>query len=64
MELEDDLQLMPEQISEEYKYVHDAPIVCDLKTVNAIGVIGTEADRFCMMKNLVVDLCARTITRM
>ena len=59
LELEDDLQLMPEQISEEYKYVHDAPIVCDLKTVNAIGVIGTEADRFCMMKNLVVDLCAR-----
>lgn len=64
MELEDDLQLMPEQISEEYKYVHDAPIVCDLKTVNAIGVIGTEADRFCMMK-IWWSICARaTITRM
>ncbi len=59
LEVEDDLQTLPEQISEEYKYVHDAPIVCDLKTVNAIGVIGAEDDRFRMMKNLVVDLCAR-----
>ena len=59
MELEDDLQLIPEQIYNEYKSVSKAPIVCDLKSVNAIGIVGEESCRFNIMKNIVVDLCAR-----
>ena len=59
LELEDDLQLIPEQIYNEYKSVSKAPIVCDLKSVNAIGIVGEESCRFNIMKNIVVDLCAR-----
>ena len=59
LEIEDDLQQIPEQICEEYKNVHNAPIVCDLKTVNAVGVVGAPEFRFEILKNMVVDIAAR-----
>ncbi len=55
----DELQQIPEQISEEYKFVHNAPVVCDLKEHNAVGVIGETESRFEIMKNMVIDLAAR-----
>lgn len=59
LEIEDELQLYPEQISQEYRFVHDAPVVCDLKSVNAIGIVGDEAYRCDLLKNFVIDLAAR-----
>ena len=59
LEVEDELQLIPEQISDEYKYVHSAPVVCDFKSVNAVGIVGNETYRFNILKNLVVDIAAR-----
>ncbi len=59
LEIEDDLQELPEKICEEYKNVHNAPIVCDLKETNAIGVVGDSNNRFEMLKNLVIDIAAR-----
>ena len=59
IELEDDLQKIPEEISNQYKFISDAPVVCDLKLANAIGIIGNEDNRFDMMKNLVIDIAAR-----
>lgn len=59
LELEDDLQEIPEKLSNEYKMVKNAPIVCDLKNVSAIGVYGDVYNRFGLMKNIVVDICAR-----
>lgn len=59
LEIEDELQLYPEQISQEYRFVHDAPVVCDLKSVNAIGIVGDEAYRLDLLKNSVIDLAAR-----
>jgi len=59
LEIDDDLQLMPEQICTEYKYVHSAPIVCDFKTINAMGVVGAPGFRFEFLKNIVIDLAAR-----
>ena len=59
LEIEDDLQEQPEKLFNEYKNVHGAPIVCDLKIANAIGVTGSEAFRFEMMKNIVIDIAAR-----
>lgn len=59
LEIEDELQLIPEQICDEYKNVHGAPIVCDFKENNAVGVIGTINNRFEIMKNIVVDIAAR-----
>lgn len=59
LEVEDDLQEKPQQLSEEYKYIHNSPVVCDFKEANAMGIIGNEVDRFNIMKNLVIDICAR-----
>lgn len=59
LEVEDDLQLIPERLCEEYKNVHNAPIVCDFKEVNAIGIVGASAYRFELLKNIVIDITAR-----
>lgn len=59
LEIEDDLQLIPEQLCAEYKNVHNAPIVCDLKEINAMGVVGAPAYRFELLKNIVIDIAAR-----
>lgn len=59
LEIEDDLQEKPKQLYDEYKYIHESPVICDLKSVNAIGIIGQPEYRFNIMKNLVIDICAR-----
>lgn len=59
LEVDDELQLIPEQLCQEYKDVQGAPIVCDLKSVNAIGVVGAPEYRFSLLKNFVVDIVAR-----
>lgn len=59
LEIEDELQDIPEALCAEYKNLHNAPVVCDLKEVNAAGIVGTPGNRFEMMKNMVVDIVAR-----
>lgn len=59
LEIEDELQNIPQEIYEEFKNVHQAPIVCDLKSVNAIGITGTPEYRFEFLKNIVIDITAR-----
>ena len=59
LEVEDNLQAIPEEICKEYEYVHDAPVICKLKDINALGIIGKEEYRFEIMKNMIVDLCSR-----
>ena len=59
LEIEDDLQLLPEQLSEEYKYIDDAPVVCNFRETNAVGVVGRPEDRFNIFKNIIVDIAAR-----
>lgn len=59
LEIEDELQCLPEKICKEYKNIEDAPVVCDLKKVNAIGIVGEARNRFEIFKNIVVDLIAR-----
>lgn len=59
LEVEDDLQTKPEEISNEFKYIHSAPITCSFKESNAIGIIGDEQYRYEMMKNIIIDICAR-----
>ncbi len=59
LEVDDELQLLPEQLSEQFRYIQSAPVVCDLKSVNAIGVTGSELFRFEMLKNIVIDIVAR-----
>lgn len=59
LEIEDELQNIPQEIYEEFKNVHQAPIVCDLKSVNAIGITGKPEYRFEFLKNIVIDITAR-----
>ena len=59
LEIEDDLQTYPEKVCEQYKYINEAPIVCDFKDADAVGIIGDEKNRFNLMKNIIVDICAR-----
>lgn len=59
LEIEDELQNIPEQICEEYRYLYNAPIICDLRENNAIGIVGIEQFRFEFLKNIVIDIIAR-----
>lgn len=59
LEVEDELQQVPEKIYNEYKHIHNAPIVCDLKDIDALGVIGIPSLRFEMLKDIIIDLAAR-----
>ena len=59
LELEDDLQLIPEKISDEFSVLTNAPVICNFKDSNSVGIIGNEENRFSIMKNIIIDICAR-----
>lgn len=59
LEVEDHLQEMPKEIYDEYKMLKSAPITCDFKLVNAIGIVGNIDNRYSMLKNIVMDIIAR-----
>lgn len=59
LEVEDDLQQIPETLSIQYKNIPGAPIVSNLKELNALGIIGAPTCRFEMMKNIIIDISAR-----
>lgn len=58
-EVEDELQNIPGEINEEYKYVDHAPVVCDFKKDHAVGICGGEPFRFEFLKKIIVDLVSR-----
>ena len=59
IEAGDELQKIPEQLYNQYKYISEAPIVCDLKLANAIGIIGNRDEQFIFLKNFVMDIATR-----
>lgn len=59
LEIEDDLQNYPMYLYEQYKYIDEAPITCNFKESNAVGIIGNETNRFGLMNNIILDICAR-----
>lgn len=59
LEIEDELQLLPERLANEFEKLKEAPVVCDIKENAAIGIVGKEEFRFEFIKNVIVDLCAR-----
>lgn len=58
-EVEDGLQLLPEQISEEFSVLENAPVICNFKESGSVGIIGEEDERFSILKNIIIDICAR-----
>ncbi len=59
IETDDELIKIPEEICDQYRMISDAPIVCDLKTANAIGAVGDLRQRFDFLKIIVVDIVIR-----
>lgn len=59
LEIEDELQLLPEKMSLEYSHISNAPVICDFKESNAVGIIGYQEYRYSIMKNIIIDICAR-----
>ena len=59
LEVEDELQKIPEQINQEYKYIYNGPVICDLKKINALGVIGKKRDYLYILKEMVIDIISR-----
>ena len=59
LDTKDELALIPEQLSEEFKYISKAPIVVGLGKINALGVVGTSEVRLNFLKTMVVDIAVR-----
>ncbi|RDU24232.1 type VII secretion protein EssC [Anaerosacchariphilus polymeriproducens] len=55
----DPLQEIPEQLKEEYEYLDDAPLVTDLNSNNAIGVVGKKEWLWNFGRTLTVDIVTR-----
>lgn len=59
LEVEDELQKLPQKICEDYKNIKDAPVYCDFKSVNAVGFVSDGTSLFNIFKIVVLDLVAR-----
>lgn len=59
LEVEDELQQIPAALCDQYKYLHNAPIVCNFKESNAVCIVGEAEHRFELFKNIVIDISAR-----
>lgn len=55
----DDLCQIPTQLSEEYKYIDNAPIYIKAKDANAIGIIGRKERQNEFIKCLLIDIISR-----
>lgn len=59
LEIEDALQEKPLELFNEFSNIDDVPVIVDFKSPNAIGIVGNDYDRYSLMKNIVIDICAR-----
>ena len=59
LEIDDELQEKPIELFTEFSNVENVPIIVDFYNSNAIGIVGEESARYLIMKNIVMDICAR-----
>ncbi|MCR5144635.1 MAG: type VII secretion protein EssC [Lachnospiraceae bacterium] len=59
LEVDDALQMLPQKLCDDLKMINDAPIICDFKSSNAVGIIGDEDFRHYLLNDIVFDICAR-----
>lgn len=59
LEIDDELQVLPGRLYDEYRYINNAPVVCNFKEINAVGIIGAIENRYNLLKNIIVDISAR-----
>ncbi|MEG2929787.1 MAG: type VII secretion protein EssC [Oscillospiraceae bacterium] len=58
-DLEDPLSQIAENISKEFKYIENAPIISDFKASSGIGVVGTQAELEQVLRNMTIDIAIR-----
>lgn len=58
-ETDDSMAVIPEQITEEYRLLNDAPVVLKLTDCGAVGVVGDEMYIRELCKNILLDICIR-----
>lgn len=56
---EDPISLLPEQISNKYKYINNAPVTSDFNGSNAVGVTGGKEKILNLLKNFTLDIAIR-----
>lgn len=59
LEVGDELTDMPERIHDQFEYLDGAPVIADMKEMNAVGIVGDEAALYGMFKNVVIDITVR-----
>ena len=59
LEIEDNLQEIPEKLCGKYEYMDDVPVICQLREINALGIVGNDKYRYELMKSMVTDIIAR-----
>lgn len=59
IETQDELTLVPEQLSKEYRSIDQAPVTLPLGLYDAVGVIGSRETCIDMLKVFTLDLAAR-----
>ncbi len=58
-ESDDSMAVIPEQITEEYRLLKDAPVILRLTDCGAVGVVGAEMYIRELCKNILLDICIR-----
>lgn len=59
MDALDDLSRLPDELKCEYRYLHDAPVVCDIKHYSAVGVVAEQEKCYELIRNWICDLVTR-----
>lgn len=56
---DDELANLPIALADKYEFIDEMPITVDLKSANAIGVVGDAQNRVNLFRNMICDITAR-----
>ena len=56
MDAQDYLMDYPQSVRDRYEFIDEMPVLLDLKSVNAVGFIGTRGKLYQIIKNLVINI--------
>ena len=59
VDTEDPLATIPEEISNKYRYIENAPIISNVKTANGVGIVGDYDELIDILKNITLDISIR-----
>lgn len=58
-ETNDELAEIPLQITQDFQYIDNAPVVVDVRHSDVVGIVGSREDNYGFLKNILIDLAAR-----